>query len=244
MTILFSRLLAWGAAVAILPACWAVTRAFVRTVPGAFFHPSGSGGGWVLVPEGWALAGGVAVYALWHRLRPPGFLYTFVHEITHLLFGLLFGKKVNRLVVSRESGQVAMSGTNFLITLAPYFFPFFAAIFLAAGAVAGWGAGNDRFQPLVSFLTGLALSFHVIMTFQILATCQPDNDRGGRLFSWSVIYLMGALFSGGAALAAAGGGELGPFWGEFIMEIRAVYASVGKVILEWIRIGIAWTANG
>jgi len=244
VTYFFSRLLTGAAGLVILPACWAVTRAFAQMVPNVFFHPPEYGGGWILVPEGWALVGGAVAFAIWHHFCPPGFLYTFTHEITHLLFALLFGKKVSRLVVSRECGQVSMSGTNFFITLAPYFFPFFAFIILAAGAVVGWGIGDDRFQPLISFLTGLALSFHAIMTFQTLATSQPDINRGGRLFSWSVIYLMGVIFNGGAALAVSGDGAIGSFWREFIMEIHVVYVLVGIWVLEWIRIGISWMANG
>ncbi|MFC1491256.1 M50 family metallopeptidase [Nitrospinota bacterium] len=179
-------------------------------------------------------------YALWHRIRPPEFLYTFAHEMTHLLFGLLFGKKVSRFIVSRQSGQVAMSGTNFLITLAPYFFPLLAAIVLAAGAVAEWGIGDARFRPWVSFMTGLALAFHVTMTFRTLATSQPDIERGGKLFSWSMIYLIGVLFAGGAAFAAAGGGRgVGLLSGEFLSESLRAYVWSGDRIMEGVRTGIA-----
>ncbi len=239
MVFILTRLLAWIAALAVLPACWAATLALARMLPGVFLAPPGSK--WIIVPEGWALIGGAALYALWHRIRPPEFLYTFAHEMTHLIFGLLFGKKMSRLVVSRGSGQVAMSGTNFLITLAPYFFPLLAAVVLAGGAVAEWGVGDARFRPWAAFLTGLALAFHVAMTFRTLATAQPDIERGGKLFSWSMIYLIGVLFAGGAALAAAGGaGEIASLSGEFASEGMSAYLRVGGWMAEMTRAGIAW----
>ncbi len=243
MPFVFSRLLAWAAGLALLPACWAVTLALSRTIPEAFLLSSSSDGWW-LTPEAWALTGGAALYLLWHRLRPPEFLYTFAHEITHLLFALLFWKKVSRLIVSKDSGEVAMSGTNIFITLSPYFFPLLALIALGAGAAAEWATGDPRLRLATSFLTGAALSFHVAMTLRTLATSQPDIQRRGRFFSWPVIYLIGVLLTGGAAIAATGGiGLLDPLWENLVRENAGAYAWSADQVRDWVRAGLAWAAK-
>lgn len=71
------------------------------------------------------IVGFVAFAVLWRMFRRRFELFcTFEHEITHVLFGLLFLKLPRSFKVTRhEGGQVTMLGTNFVITLAPYFFP-------------------------------------------------------------------------------------------------------------------------
>ena len=243
MKIVFSRLMAWAAAVAVLPACWAASVALTRTLPEAFATPAGGGPGWIFVPEGWAFIAGAAFYLIWHRVRPPEFLYTFTHEFTHLIFAVLCGKRVSRFVVSKDSGQVSMSGTNFLITLAPYFFPLLTAIVLAAGAALEWGLGNPRYRPVVAFLTGLTLAFHLTMTLRTLATSQPDIDRGGKLFSWSVVYLFGILFAGSTIFLSAGGGVLDSYLGGLFHEGLIAYTWSAGQFLEWFRIVFSWVAG-
>jgi len=237
---LLLRPLAWLGALALLPACWAVGAALAGTAPGALLHPGRGVPGFLLVPEGWALLGGALAYLLWHRLRPPEFLYTFTHELTHLAFALLMGKRVSRFEVARGSGQVALSGTNPLITLAPYFFPLLAALALAAGALLGLAVRAPWVRWLTAFAVGLGLALHVVMTRRALGSAQPDIDRGGRLFSWTVIALAGGVFAGGAALGAAGGaGALALFAGRVAGELVSAYAWTGRELM----IGLGFLAG-
>ncbi len=209
------RPLAWVTAVLLLPACWAAVVAFCLSLPTAF-RVGASGGLYPLSTEGWVFILGVGVYAVWHRLRPPEFLYTFVHEFTHLAFGLLTGKRVDSFEVRRGSGKVGLSGTNPVVTLAPYFFPLPTVVVLAVGGLAGWGLGYAQIGWATAFLAGLTLCLHVLMTLRALATPQPDLARGGRVFSWVFIFFWGMVFVGGAILVAAGG------WG--------MTASFGKAV--------------
>lgn len=239
MRAFWTRPLMWFAAVAVLPACWAVAAALVRTLPAAFLDASGGSGGWFLVPHGWAFIGGVALYLVWHRLRPPEFLYTFIHELTHLIFAYLFGKRVSRFVVSKQGGQVTMSGTNFLITLAPYFFPLLPALVLAGGVILEWSVGDDRFRPAVAFLAGFSLAFHGVMTLRTLSISQPDIARSGKIFSWPVICFFGILFSGSVIFVAAGGDAFGLFMSRLVQESLAAYAWSAGRATEWGRLGAA-----
>jgi hypothetical protein len=198
----FSRLLAWLMALLLLPACWAATTALWQTLMAALVDSAFGG---QVSPQWWALIGGAVAYALWHMLRPPEFLYTFGHEMTHLLFAFLMGKRVGRLEVSKRGGAVSLSGTNPFITLAPYFFPLVTAIVLAGGEFITWVAGDGRFRLYVAFLAGLTLAFHGGMTWRTLRTAQPDIARSGWLFSCVFIYLMGVLVAGGAIITVANG---------------------------------------
>jgi hypothetical protein len=218
-----------------------VAAALAGTAPEAFLHRGGGSPGFLLAPEGWAFLGGVLFYLAWHRLRPPEFLYTFAHEFTHLVFGLLMGKKVNRFEVTRTNGQVVLSGTNFLITLAPYFFPLLALLALAAGGVAGLLLGTPWVGWATAFVVGLALSFHVVMTWRVLRSAQPDIARGGRFFSWTVIALAGGLFAGGTALAAAGGlGALGAFSGRLGGRLVEGYTWSAGELAAGLEIALRW----
>lgn len=229
----FYRIL-WGVlALGLLPACWGGTVALLQSLVPAVFLSGEAPGGFFLTEKAWAFLGGGAVYVLWHRLWPPHFLYTFVHEMTHLIFAVPLGKKVRGLEVTREEGAVVLSGTNPVITLAPYFFPLPAALLLGVGKAAEWAVGDPRLEPATAGAVGLALAFHLIMTGRTLRTAQPDLQRSGRLFSWVAIYLAGLIFMGGCAILALGGwGRLALFGSALLRESAAAYAWSGARLLE------------
>ena len=207
------RPLAWMVAVLLLPACWGAALAFGKILPAAFLA---DGGSYMPAPEGWAFIVGAIVYAVWHRLRPPEFLYAFVHEFTHMAFALLTGKKVRSFEVNQGSGKVGLSGTNPLITLAPYFFPLPTIVVLILGALLDWAFGYEEIRWAASFLAGLTLCLHVLMTLRALGASQPDIARGGRIFSWAFIFFLGLVFIGGAALVSVGGWGVAASYGASI----------------------------
>ncbi|MDE0331186.1 MAG: hypothetical protein OXL41_04895 [Nitrospinae bacterium] len=208
------RPLAWLVAILLLPACWGAAVSFGKSIPAAFL--AGGAGSYLLAPEGWAFIVGACAYAVWHRLRPPEFLYAFVHEFTHMAFALLTGEKVRSFEVNQGSGKVGLSGTNPLITLAPYFFPLPTVAVLIPGALLGWAFGYPQIGWATAFLSGLTLYLHVLMTFRALGASQPDIARGGRIFSWAFIFFLGFVFIGGAALVAAGGWGVAAIYGVSI----------------------------
>ena len=209
------RPLAWIVAIVLLPACWGAALSLGRNLPAAFL--ASGGGSYTPAPEGWAFIIGGGVYAVWHRFWPPEFLYAFVHEFTHLAFALLTGKKVSSFEVNRGSGKVGLSGTNPIITLAPYFFPLLTVVVLILGALLDWGFGYGRIRLATAFLAGLTLCLHVLMTFRALSASQPDIARGGRVFSWAFIFFFGLVFTGGAALVSTGG------WGMMVSYATSIW---------------------
>jgi hypothetical protein len=116
-------------------------------------------------------------------------IYVFGHELTHALWTWLFLGKVKRLKVTGNGGHVVVSKNNFLIVLAPYFFPLYAVlavgIFAVGHLIWGWGA----YRVWLHLLLGAAYAFHVTMTWFILQTHQSDITSQGYLFSAVIIFL-------------------------------------------------------
>jgi hypothetical protein len=139
-------------------------------------------------------ATGVACWLVLFFLMPkPMWLYVLGHELTHALWAWLFGGEVKRMKVTSKGGHVIVTKTNFLIALAPYFFPLYAAIVVAV-FVTGHLIWNWQ-GILVWFhlLLGAAYAFHVTLTLYILQTRQTDITEHGYLFSAVVIFLGNTL---------------------------------------------------
>jgi len=169
--------------VALLPACWGVCRAFLDSVLAA-------GGAEGVSVEAVSLLGGVVAFALcWMAISHPVRAYVLGHELTHALWGLLFGARPSKLKVSESGGSVNLSKTNMLITLAPYFFPFYTFVVIVVALVTYAFARPLPFLPLWMFMVGFTWAFHVLFTIETLSQRQPDVKLYGRIFSWVFIFL-------------------------------------------------------
>jgi hypothetical protein len=146
--------------------------------------------------EAFALAGGSAVAAIASRLfRPLWLIYVAGHELTHALWALLLGQRVTAIKIRKTGGHVMLSGTNSLITLAPYFFPLYGVVWLALAD------GLNRWTPLrvadwvTAFGFGGSYMLHLVMTAKVLGFRQPDIESEGYVFS-AVVVLLGNLAMG------------------------------------------------
>ena len=115
------------------------------------------------------------------------------HELTHAISGLLFGAKASGLKVGATGGSVRLTKSNFIITLSPYFFPFYTAIVVAAALVTRYCQGALPCRAAWLAAIGFTWSFHLCFTIQSLCERQPDIEEYGKIFSWSLILLMNAL---------------------------------------------------
>jgi len=167
-------------AILLLPVCIGAIHTLVRVV-----RVSGHADTvWV------AFLGGAACWIVVFLLLPkPMLVYVFGHELTHVLWTWLFGGRVKRFKATANGGHVVVSRTNFLIVLAPYFFPLYAAlvvlVFITGHLVFGWARHLVWFHMLL----GAAYAFHVTLTAHILRTRQSDITSQGYLFSAVVIFL-------------------------------------------------------
>jgi hypothetical protein len=155
------------------------------------------------------LAGAALWLAVLWLLPKPTRLYVFGHELTHALWAWAFGAKVQGLKAGARGGQVTVSRSNFLVALAPYFFPVYALL-VVAGFVLGGLVWDWRGQEVwFHLLLGAAYAFHMTFTVEALQTSQSDLAGQGYFFSIVVIWLgngFGLLV--GAALLTAQVGVL------------------------------------
>jgi hypothetical protein len=134
--------------------------------------------------------GGVACWCvIFFMLPKPMWIYVFGHELTHALWAWLFGGRLKKMKITSKGCHVIVTKTNFLITLAPYFFPLYAVIVIAVFAIGHWICGWERFFVFFNLLLGAAYAFHVTLTIQALQTQQSDITSQGYLFSGVVIFL-------------------------------------------------------
>jgi len=167
-------------AVLLLPFCIGATPASVRLLRARRCADSV----WV------ALVAGAACWLVIFLLLPkPMWVYVFGHELTHALWTWLSGGRVRKFKATSEGGHVVISKSNFLITLAPYFFPLYVAIvvlvFMAGHLIWGWTSYLVWFHLLI----GAAYSFHLTLTCHTLRTRQSDITQQGYLFSAVIIWL-------------------------------------------------------
>lgn len=139
------------------------------------------------------LAGAGCWIAIFLLLPKPMRIYVFGHELTHALWTWLFGGRVKKFKATARGGYVVTTKTNFLIALAPYFFPVYVAIVLAVFAVGHFLWDWRDYFVFCHLLIGAAYAFHVMLTFHILKTRQTDITSQGYLFSAVVIFLGNVL---------------------------------------------------
>ena len=168
----------------LLPLCWAASRTVFELLTST--TPDSS--------SGWVLPAGFLISVVGFFLLPQAFrTYVLGHELSHALVGLLMGAKVGKMKVGREGGHVELSKSNFIISLAPYLFPFYTTLVIALWYGLGffWELGD--WEPLFLGLVGLTWGFHVTFTLYMLTQEQPDVLQNGRIFSYVVIYLANLL---------------------------------------------------
>lgn len=97
-----------------------------------------------------------------------------------------------------------MTKSNFLIALAPYFFPIYAIAIMVVFALGNMFWEWSRYLVYFHLLIGLAYAFHVTLTWHVLKTPQSDFAQHGYLFSLVLIWLanVGVLLLGVPLLTA------------------------------------------
>jgi len=135
------------------------------------------------------LAGAACWLAIFLLLPKPMRVYVFGHELTHALWTWIFGGKVTRFTATSKGGHVVVTRSNFLIALAPYFFPVYVVLlilcFVLGHLIWEWTPYVVWFHLLI----GAAYAFHVTLTCHILRTRQSDITSQGYFFSAVIIFL-------------------------------------------------------
>ena len=213
----------------LLPACWAGTRVLVD----AILQAANSEGG--VSVEAMSLLGGVAAFAVcWAALPHPVRTYVFGHELTHALWGILFGARPSDVRVTASGGSVRLTKTNLLITLAPYFFPFYTFLVIVVALVTYAFLRRLPVLPIWMFLIGFTWAFHALFTLETLAQRQPDVKLYGRVFSWTFIFLVN-LSIVLVWLAAMTPLTFGTLKGILVLRLTSAYAALGACACGLVR---------
>lgn len=192
-----------GIGICLLPICYISTLTFL----GAFSQTS-SGSGFINSAPLWFFAIGVVLWLVsFFGLPRPLYLYVLGHELTHAIFVLLCGGRITEFKVRSEGGHIVTNKNNILISLSPYFVPFYSMIVVALFGLIGWFADLSTYYPNSLFwghvgfswswvlyaAIGASWCFHLTFTAWMITKNQPDLKQNGTFFSLTVIYLVNLL---------------------------------------------------
>jgi hypothetical protein len=136
-----------------------------------------------------ALAGAGCWLVIYLLLPKPMWVYVFGHELTHALWTWLMGGRVKKFKASAKGGHVVVTRSNFLIALAPYFFPLYAMLVVLVFAAGQWLWNWQNYVVWFHLLLGAAYAFHLTLTWHILQQRQSDITEHGYIFSAVIIFL-------------------------------------------------------
>ena len=167
-----------------------------------------------------ALIGFVSGAIFWIVLRHKlGFFGVFEHEFTHLIMGLIMFQKPEAFFATAKRGHVRVGGKNFLVDLAPYYFPTFSIILLLVFPFLRESAYAVYF-PVLGFITG----YHLVSQIIDFRFYQGDIRVSGMAFS-VVFCLFASILTFGFVFAFVVGG-----YGGGYMFLRSGFPEAGRLL--------------
>ena len=169
----------------LIPVCIALLHTLVHLVH--LLHLAGSNNALLARQLVW-LGGGFGFWLiLWFTCTRPYRSYILAHELTHALWGVVCGYRILGMHIGEEDGYVELSGSNWMVTLAPYFFPLYTLILVAIWSSMSLFMDLTHFQPFILGAVGLSWGFHLTFTLVMARRNQPDLVACGPLFAYPVV---------------------------------------------------------
>jgi len=176
-------------AIFLLPICAVLTQTFFTVFARATMTQRLWAG-----EEFWFFSLGAVLWLIaFFGLPRPIVIYVLGHELTHALWVWLMGGRVSRFRVGRDGGHVVTNRNNFWIALAPYFFPLYSILAIAAYGVLSFFLNVQPYGRLLYAVIGATWAFHFTFTCWMIPKNQTDLSEQGTFFSLIVIYLMNFL---------------------------------------------------
>jgi hypothetical protein len=171
----------------------------------------------------WSACGFMALLTLIF-IRQSSFIAILKHELCHNLFAILtFRKPTGLHVTAGKGGEFQHEGkTNFLMLLAPYFFPLLSAVMMLISLL------DIRSRALFFGLLGATVGFDLFTALKDIHLKQTDLRKYGLFFSWCFVLLAALIF-----------------YGMIIAYVTSGYSASGHYFLEgfvraWERIKGFW----
>ena len=140
--------------------------------------------------EWWFLSGFVVFFAIFLVTTIPGKIYVFGHELTHAFWAILFRSRVKKFNVSSKSGSVVTTKSNFLISLAPYFFPTYTFLTIFIFYALAFVVPVSKYVEWLFFFVGFSYSFHIFLMIESLSIGQSDVKKTGKVFAGHAYHLV------------------------------------------------------
>lgn len=167
----------------------------------------------------------------WFVFRRPAwgsYLSTMEHEGTHALFATLTFHRVTSLRATwRDGGTIAFLGRgNWLITIAPYFFPTLSILV----ACVLWLI-PERFLPWAAAALGVTIAFHITSTWLETHFRQPDLAKVRLPFAIMFLPTANAVcYALLVAVAAAGSEGMATYLAALGEKTGELYSSLWELL--------------
>lgn len=231
------RLIRWLMALALLPFCVVTTMALfnvttseagatetfwmdlVRTRDFLFFFIG------IVLMSGWFFSG----------LLERFFLYFYVlgHELTHVIFVYLCLGKVSGMHITADGGYIMTNKSNILISLSPYFIPFWSVVLLLVSSILEIFFEIPYHTETLYCLIGGSWTFHLLWTIWMMQREQPDLQENGVFFSIILIYLANVILL--SILLCLAPGNL--TWHHWANQFLDAGSHVHQWIMQIIKLG-------
>jgi hypothetical protein len=215
----------------LLPWCAILTETFFTAFTRATFHQQLWQGA-----EFWFFSLGVVLWLIaFVGLPRPLLVYVFGHEVTHVLWVWLMGGRVSKFRVSGDGGHIVTNRSNFLIALAPYFFPLYSVLAILVYGVASLFVNVAPYGQLLYAILGITWAFHLTFTCWMIPKNQTDLRDHGTFFSLVFIYLMNLLLLSVLLAMASPQITFASFSQDFITNLRGFSEWVGGLVNAFTR---------
>jgi hypothetical protein len=170
--------------------------------------------------EFWFFSLGVVLWLIaFFGLPRPVLVYVFGHELTHALWVWLMGGRVSRFKVGWDGGHILTDKNNFLIALAPYFFPLYSVLVIAFYGGLNLFLNAQPYGRYLYALVGVTWAIHLTFTCWMIPKNQSDLSDNGTIFSLVVIYLMNLLLLGAMLIIASPNITFASFGADIVRNI-------------------------
>jgi len=205
----------------LLPLCWVSLESFLllfrdQTIANSYWRST------EFISFG---MGSVFWLILFFSVRSRWMMWFYVagHEITHAIFALICLGKISQLHISSAGGHILTNRNNFLISLSPYFFPFYTVMVIGIWALLDW-AFFDFGRAEINWLYGLigfTWMFHLTFTIWMIRRDQPDLKQNGRVFSFAINFLANMLIISALLIMASPTATFLDFGHSFVANVES-----------------------